>query len=81
MYEMLFGKTPFHDKSDQAILKNIEKKKPKFYKEGERRYNPHSEELRDCMNKLLQKNYEERLGSISDDKEILSHPFFKDIDL
>ena len=39
-----------------------------------------SEEAKDLINKLLQKNSQNRLGSSKDDiAEIITHPFFSDI--
>jgi serine/threonine protein kinase len=39
-----------------------------------------SEEARDIIFKLLNKNPKKRLGYYSDFKEILLHPWFKEID-
>jgi len=40
-----------------------------------------SDELKDFISKLLDKNPKTRLGSIDDVKELLSHPWLKDVDI
>lgn len=40
-----------------------------------------SEELKDLIVRLLDRNPYTRLGSKDDVNEIINHPFFKDIDL
>ena len=39
-----------------------------------------SDDLKDIITKLLDKNSETRLGSKNDADEIVNHPWFKDID-
>ena len=39
-----------------------------------------SDECKDFLTKVLNKNPKERLGSKGDVKEILDHPWFKDLD-
>ena len=41
---------------------------------------PMSDNLKDIINKLLDKNQVTRLGSKSDADEIVNHPWFSDID-
>ena len=40
-----------------------------------------SEELKDLIRKLLDRNPKTRIGSKDDINEIINHPFFKDVDI
>ena len=70
LYMTLVGVAPFDGKTDEDIIKKI--KIGKFNKKCER-YLKHSEEVKDLVNKLLEKNVDKRLSA----KEALSHPWFE----
>lgn len=69
---MLTGLPPFYDKSRKEIFHKIKHKEPSFYAF-------HSEEAKDLIKKLLQKDPSKRLGSSRGAEEIKEHPFFKHI--
>ena len=72
IYEMAYGIPPFYSDNDNEmknIIINIELKFPKNSKI--------SENLKDLIKKLLNKNYKERLG-YNGFEEIKNHQFFKD---
>lgn len=80
MYEMLIGVTPFFNKNKNMLLTKIKNSKVIF--PDRKKYKiDYSDDLMDIINKLLDKNKSTRLGSQGDAKEILAHPFFKDLNL
>ena len=69
IYEMLSGYLPFKILPDEKITKNIYKKKIKIF-------NHFSANGKDLVKKLLEFNPKKRIGY----QQIITHPFFKDID-
>lgn len=78
MYELLCGMPPFNDDTVPLIFENITNHNLEWpevgYEEG-----CISPESYDLLNKLLNPNWRERLGS-KGAEEIKKHPFFKDVD-
>ena len=66
----LVGVAPFDGKTDEDIIKKIKIGK---YNKKEERFMKHSEEVKDLVNKLLEKNIDKRLSA----KEALCHPWFE----
>lgn len=73
IYEMLHGQTPFFEMDKKLLFKKILMGKVSF-KLGL------SENVKDLIRKLLEKNPKKRLGAKDDAEEIKAHPFFKDVD-
>lgn len=79
IYEMLIGVTPFYNRSRNLMLMKIQQSKIIF--PNKKKYKiEYSDEVQDVICKLLAKKKSKRLGSIDDFEEVLSHPWFKDID-
>ena len=73
IFEMFYGVTPFYTDNDNDLKYMIINEELKFPK------NPNiSESLKDLIQKLLNKNCEERLGFQNGFEEIKNHEFFKD---
>ena len=73
IYEMLVGVPPFYSSNRNEIFENIEKGSLKFP-------NNISKEARGLLVRLLEKEPGKRLGSGSGEaREIMEHPFFKDV--
>ena len=70
LYMALVGKAPFDGKSNEEILEKISKY---VYNDKEMRFIVHSEEAKDLVSKLLEKDVNKRLSA----KEALNHPWFK----
>jgi serine/threonine protein kinase len=80
MYEMLIGVTPFFNKNKNMLLTKIKNSKVIF--PDRKKYKiDYSDEMMDIIGKLLDKDKSTRLGSKGDAQEILSHPFFKDLNI
>lgn len=78
IYEMLIGVTPFYNRERKLLLLKIRQSKVVF--PDKRKYKiEYSDEFVDVVLKLLNKDMKERLGSKNDWEEIISHPFFNDI--
>ena len=75
LFEMLCGLPPFYVENLDKMYDLIKNSKVKFPK----RINL-SEDAKDVILKLLDKNPKKRLGSQNGIEEIKSHPFFKSID-
>ena len=75
IYEMIFGLPPFYNSNMQAMYRKIIREEVVF-KPGV----PVSANAKDIILKLLDKNPEKRFGSNADSLEVMSHPFFADID-
>ena len=75
IYEMLTGTTPFRASNIQTLYTGIVKKEVSF------RNTSISVAGRDIIKKLLNKNSSARLGAKADDDEVLSHPWFAEINL
>lgn len=80
IYEMLIGVTPFYNKNPQMLKSKIKNAKVVFPDRLQYRID-YSDELVDIVNKLLKKERTKRLGSKDGQKEILSHPWFKGVDV
>ena len=73
LYEMISGTTPFYGNDFKTLCHNIMKKKlifPDYF----------SSDLKDLLNKLLDKNPNKRIGITMDKSEIKNHSFFKEIE-
>jgi serum/glucocorticoid-regulated kinase 2 len=78
IYEMIVGIPPFYHKNRDHmffLIKEAEIKYPDPKKHGI----TVSEDAKDLINKLLVKDMDNRLGNLSDGKEILAHPWFADL--
>jgi serum/glucocorticoid-regulated kinase 2 len=80
IYEMLIGVTPFFNKNKQLLFTKIKNSKVIFPDRNKYKIE-YSDDLMDLVIQLLNKDKDERLGSKRDVEEVLSHPFFKDINL
>ena len=69
LYMTLVGAAPFDGKTDDDIIRKI---KIGTYNKSDARYVEHSEEVKDLVSKLLEKNITKRLSA----KEALNHPWF-----
>ena len=77
---MRIGVTPFFNKNKNMLFMKIQKSKvifPDKVKYGL----DYSDEFVDIIQKLLNKNIKERLGHKNDVHEVLSHPWFSDINI
>lgn len=72
IYEMIYGIPPFYALDNNNLSEIINKKELKFPKNFYI-----SDELKNLVEKLLEKNFEERLGSDGDIDKIKNHDFFK----
>ena len=70
LYMMLVGRAPFDGKDDEEIISKINSGE---YNSKEPRLLKHSPEVRDLVNKLLQKDLSRRYSA----KEALGHPWFE----
>uniref|UniRef100_A0A7S3KM23 Uncharacterized protein n=1 Tax=Euplotes crassus TaxID=5936 RepID=A0A7S3KM23_EUPCR len=78
IYELRVGRPPFLDKNHQRLGKLIKKGKI-IFPDPIRHKIDMSEELKDLILKLLDRNPKERIGSSGHD-DIFDHPWFADID-
>lgn len=76
IYEMLFGKTPFYHKNQHIMFQNITKSAIRIPSEEETNIKV-SSDAKDVIQKLLCKEPKNRLGAKDDMNEVLTHPFFK----
>lgn len=76
IYEMIFGIPPFYCQKQDDMFKKIVRENFVF-KPGVQV----TDECKDLITRLLDKNMNSRLGSKQDSLEILSHPWFRDIDV
>lgn len=74
VFEMCCGWSPFYAEDNQQMYKNIAFGKVRFPRDAL------SADGRNFVKGLLNRNPRHRLGAIGDAKELMSHPFFKDID-
>ena len=70
LYMTLVGVAPFDGKTDDEIIKRIKVGK---YSKNNSRFVEHSEEVKDLVYKLLERNTEKRYSA----KEALNHPWFE----
>lgn len=77
LYEMLYGLPPFYDKNLNTMYKKILHDPIKFSSSL-----PVSDEAKDLIKKMLERNVMSRLGSGNGGADdVLSHPFFSSLDL
>ncbi len=80
MYEMLIGLTPFFNKNRNALFTKIQNSKVIF--PDRKKYKiEYSDGIMEIIESLLNKDKSKRLGSKDDFVEILSHPYFQDVDI
>ena len=70
LYMTLEGCAPFDGEDDHEIIKSIKIGK---YNKNDERFSKHSPEVKDLLNKLLERNIDKRLSA----KEALNHPWFE----
>lgn len=75
IYEMIFGIPPFYTSNMQAMYRRIIREEVVF-KPGV----AISASGKDIILKLLEKKPEARFGTVADSLEVMSHPWFADID-
>jgi serine/threonine protein kinase len=79
MYEMLIGVTPFFNKNRQVLSNKIKNSKI-IFPDRQHYKIAYSDEMVDCISKLLKKDRTQRLGYNGGVKEIMAHPFFASLD-
>ena len=79
IYEMTTGRPPFMDQNHRRLGELIRHGKI-IFPDAQRHGIPMSDELKDIIKKLLTKDPDQRLGSKNDADDIVSHPWFSDID-
>ena len=80
IYEMTIGITPFFTKNKNLLFTRIQRANVIFPEKT--KYNlSFSDEFEDIVQKLLEKDWEKRLGTSGGFQDILKHPWFKDIDI
>jgi len=72
MFELLTGFLPFYAEERKMMYLQIVTEKTRFPRHV-------SQEARDIISRLLDKNPDRRLGSSKDADEVMEHPFFSDI--
>ena len=70
LYMTLVGAAPFDGKTDDEIMERIKIGK---YNKNDSRYLEHSDEVKDLVSKLLERDINKRLSA----KEALNHPWFE----
>ncbi|CAI5457738.1 unnamed protein product [Closterium sp. Yama58-4] len=75
LYELLYGRSPFRGRNRQRTFTNVLTKDLAFPANP-----PVSDEAKDLMRKLLQRDPADRLGAKHGAVEIRAHPFFKSIE-
>jgi len=79
---MIVGFPPFYTgNSNNNKMYELIKTKPVFFPDAKKHGIPMTTECKDFIEKCLKKTPEERLGTKGDIQEILSHPWFSDIDV
>lgn len=79
IYEMIVGIPPFYHKNRDQMFYLIKEATIK-YPDPKKHGISVSETAKDLINKLLEKDMDDRLGAKNDADDILSHPWFKGID-
>ena len=72
LFELISGAPPFFSQDENLMYKNISENKlmfPEFF----------SEELKDLLKKMLNKNPQKRIGIENDKSDLKNHEFFRDI--
>lgn len=81
-YEMIVGFPPFYTGSpNNQKMYDLIRSKPVFFPDAKKHGIAMSENCKDFINRCLSKKPAERLGTTNDVKEIISHPWFKDINV
>ncbi len=81
-YEMIVGFPPFYTgNSNNLKMYELIKKKPVYFPDPTRHKIKMSEECKDFISKLLEKEPMNRLGSKEGIEEVLRHPFFADLNI
>mmetsp|Transcript_2060 Transcript_2060/g.2319 ORF Transcript_2060/g.2319 Transcript_2060/m.2319 type:complete len:265 (+) Transcript_2060:799-1593(+) len=79
IYEMIVGFPPFYHSNQQTMYELIEKFPVKFPDPVKHKI-PMSEEIKDLISKLLEKDPAKRIGTDGGLEEISSHPWFEGFD-
>ena len=80
IYEMIVGIPPFYHKNREHMFYLITQATIK-YPDPKKHGITVSENAKDLINMLLEKDMEKRLGWKDDVNEVISHPWFKDLDV
>jgi serine/threonine protein kinase len=79
---MIVGFPPFYTGSaNNQKMYDLIKTKPVFFPDAKKHGIAMSDQCKDFISKCLAKQPQERLGTTGDIEEILSHPWFSDIDV
>ena len=77
---MLIGVTPFFNKNKNMLFTKIRNSKVVFPDRTKYKID-FSDDIVDLISRLLDKDKATRLGSQDDFVEVLSHPYFRDLDI
>ena len=77
---MIIGIPPFFNKNKHQMYELIQHAPLKWPDQARHGFSV-SPEAKDLLSKLLEKDRRKRIGKEGDVQEILSHPFFADIDI
>ena len=81
-YEMIVGFPPFYTgHSNNVKMYELIKTKPVFFPDADKHGIAMTDECKHFINGLLDKNPANRIGTKGGLKEIISHPFFADLDV
>merc|ERR1711966_24653 len=80
IYEMIIGITPFYNKSRMKLFQRIQTSQVKF-PDREVYQIDYSDELVDLITKLTAKDAAKCLGTNGSAQEVISHPWFAEIDI
>jgi serine/threonine protein kinase len=80
IFEMRMGVTPFFNSNKNTLFMKIQKSKVLFPDKAKYGLD-YSDDFVDIVEKLLNKNPVQRLGAKEDVREVLDHPWFKDVDV
>jgi tRNA A-37 threonylcarbamoyl transferase component Bud32 len=76
LYQLLYGIPPFYSEDDKKIRQQIVQDELRFPKNTNV-----SQDAKDLLKLLLNKNYNERLGSVDGFDEIKKHKFFESVNI
>lgn len=76
IFEMVCGQTPFFNQNREVMYQNIRHQEVALA-----RLSHVSDQCKDLIMRLLNKNAVARLGQLGDYREILAHPWFSDINI
>lgn len=80
IYEMIIGIPPFYNQNKHQMY-NLIQHAPIRWPQKDKHGIEVSRDARDLISKMLNKNRRERLGQNKDVEEILSHPWFADLNI